>query len=275
MLSNVVPVRISTAPRIRFTNFAKSLDREIGTLVAHARYQISEIQRDVGLLNGRTNRFGPVVNVLPFFGNIEFGESRAVFRGATFGACDDLLISAYYDTRQGDKGQPGDIYIQLDANGLLYAKQDLIRLAAHLTSFMHAVSVDPERRIDQIEIIDAIERDQVVNRWNDTATPIPQATVPELFAAQAARTPDAPAINDDNETLTYRQLDARANHLAARLTTYGARPETIVAVALPRSTRLVTALLAISKTGAAYLPIDPNYPSERTASHDTTTTRAP
>ncbi|MGE2817243.1 condensation domain-containing protein, partial [Mycobacterium heidelbergense] len=265
MLSNVVPVRINMAPGIRFADFAKSLDREISTLVAHARYQISAIQRDVGLSNGQKNRFGPVVNVLPFFGNIEFGESRGVFRGASFGACDDLLISAYYDTREDDTGQPGDVYVQLDANGLLYAKQDLFRLTAQLTSFLHAVSVDPERRIDQIEIIDAVERDQVVNRWNDTATPIPQGSVPELFAAQAARTPHALAVEDDDETLTYHQLDARANHLAAQLTTYGARPETIVAVALPRSTRLVTALLAIAKTGAAYLPIDPNYPSQRTA----------
>ncbi|MBO0880566.1 MAG: amino acid adenylation domain-containing protein, partial [Mycobacterium sp.] len=90
------------------------------------------------------------------------------------------------------------------------------------------------------------------------------ATIPELFAAQVARTPDAPAAEDASETLTYRQLDTRANNLAHHLQTHGAQPETILAVALPRSIQLITTLLAIAKTGAAYLPIDPNYPSERT-----------
>jgi nonribosomal peptide synthetase DhbF len=265
MLSNAVPVRVNVAPGIRFENFARSVDREISTVLAHARYQISEIQRDMGLLKSQRNRFGPIINVLPFFGNLEFGESHAVFRGASFGACDDLSISAYYDARQADNAESGDIHIQIDANGLLYTNQDLIRFTDHMKSFLHAVIADPDRRIDLIEIIDPAERDQVLTQWNDTATAIPEATIPELVAAQAAHTPDAPAVEDENETLTYRQLDTRANHLAGRLRTRGAAPETIIAVALPRSTRLVTALLAISKTGAAYLPIDPNYPSERTA----------
>ncbi|MGH3970487.1 MAG: AMP-binding protein, partial [Mycobacterium sp.] len=85
------------------------------------------------------------------------------------------------------------------------------------------------------------------------------------FSAQATRTPNAPAVQDDQETLTYRELDIRATHLARGLRAHGAGPEAIVAVALPRSARLVVALLAIAKTGAAYLPIDPNYPSERSA----------
>ena len=117
-----------------------------------------------------------------------------------------------------------------------------------------------------IKIIDDAERDRVLVEWNDNiATAMPEATLPELFAAQVARTPGLSAVEDEHETLTYRQLDSRANRLAGRLRTYGAGPETIIAVALPRSVRLVTALLAICKTGAAYLPIDPNYPSERTA----------
>jgi glycopeptidolipid biosynthesis protein len=111
----------------------------------------------------------------------------------------------------------------------------------------------------------AAERHQLLTVCNDTATAIPEATLSELFAAQAARTPDAVAVEDDNETLTYRQLDTRATHLAGRLHAHEAGPESIIAVALPRSTRLVTALLAIAKTGAACMPIDPTYPSERTA----------
>ncbi|WP_156772113.1 non-ribosomal peptide synthetase, partial [Mycobacterium sp. 1245805.9] len=146
----------------------------------------------------------------------------------------------------------------------LFDQDTVETFASHYLRILDAVTRDPERRIDLIEVIDAAERERVLVHWNDTTTPIPEATIPELFAAQAARTPEAVAVEDGDESLTYRQLDTRATHLAALLAPYGARPEAIVAVALPRSTRLVTALLAISKTGAAYLPIDPNYPSERT-----------
>ncbi|WP_156772245.1 amino acid adenylation domain-containing protein, partial [Mycobacterium sp. 1245805.9] len=264
MLSNVAPVRVNVAPRTRFADFATSLHQEISTVLMHARYQIADIQRDIGLLKNQKNRLGPIINILPYFGNLDFAGSPAVFRGASFGACDDLLISAYYDARQGDDGEPAHIHIQIDANGMLYAHRDLVRFTGHLTSFLRTVTADPERRIDLVEVIDPVERQRVLIDWNDTATPIPQGSVPELFAAQAARTPEAVAVEDGDETLTYRQLDTRATHLAARLAPYGAAPETIVAVALPRSARLATALLAISKTGAAYLPVDPNYPSERT-----------
>ncbi|WP_139836794.1 amino acid adenylation domain-containing protein, partial [Mycobacterium szulgai] len=90
------------------------------------------------------------------------------------------------------------------------------------------------------------------------------ATIPELFAALVARTPHAPALQADHHRLSYAQLAQRAHRLAARLRAYGAQPETIIAVALPRGVELVTAVLAISQTGAAYLPIDVNYPSQRT-----------
>ncbi|HEV7582963.1 MAG TPA: amino acid adenylation domain-containing protein [Mycobacterium sp.] len=264
LLANAVPVRIDVPSGIGFKDFAISLDREISTVLTHARYPISGIQRDMGILKRQRNRFGPVLNILPFFGSLEFAESRSSFRGASFGACDDLAISVYYDARQADDGGSGDVLIQIDANGLLYTEQELIRFSNHLRSFFRAVTADPDRRIDLIEIIEPAERELVVAEWNDATTPIPEGTIPELFAAQAAQTPDALVVEDDNEALTYRELDARANHLAARLRSYGAGPETIIAVALPRSVHLVNALLAISKTGAAYLPIDPNYPSERT-----------
>ncbi|MGZ4511472.1 MAG: non-ribosomal peptide synthetase, partial [Mycobacterium sp.] len=264
LLANAVPVRVNVEPGIGFSDFAHSLDREIVEVLTHARYHISEIQRGAPMPRRQRNRFGPIFNILPFFGSLRFGECQAEFRGASFGACDDLAISAYYDARQADDGS-GSVHIQIDANGLLYAEQDLIRFTGHLERHLHAVAADPERRIDLVEIIDPAERQQALVGWNDTATPIPAGTIPELFAERAAHTPDAPAVEDENETLTYRELDSRADELAALLRGRGVGPEDIVAVALPRSAQLVTALLAISKAGAAYLPIDPNYPSERTS----------
>ncbi|BBC66406.1 hypothetical protein MMRN_33020 [Mycobacterium marinum] len=204
--------------------------------------------------------------MLPFFSEThELPDSHGAFRDGSFGACDDLLISIYYDARELNNGEPGSVYIQIDGNGLLYANEDLIRLADHLVSFLRAVSAEPQRRVDLVEIIDPVERQRLLVECNDTATAIPEATIPELFGAQVARVPESAAVHDDLEMLTYRELDVRASDLARGLAARGAGPEVIVAVALPRSARLVVALLAIAKTGAAYLPIDPNYPSERSA----------
>lgn len=165
MLSNAVPVRVTVAPHIGFVGFAKSLEREIGTLLVHTRYRIPEVQCDTDPFKRQGNPFGPVINVLPFFSSLDFAGSRAAFLGATFGACDDLSISAYY-AREAGNGEPCNVHIQIDANGLLYTNSDLDRLADQMRSFLQAVITDPEQRIDLIEIIDPAERGHSAAQWN-------------------------------------------------------------------------------------------------------------
>nr|MDQ2816459.1 amino acid adenylation domain-containing protein [Actinomycetota bacterium] len=99
--------------------------------------------------------------------------------------------------------------------------------------------------------------------WNDTARDVPGVTLAELFAVQAARTPEALAVQCGDRALSYAELDARANRMARYLVSLGAGPERLVAVAMDRTAGLVVALLAVLKSGAAYLPVDPQYPAER------------
>ncbi|GAA1938248.1 hypothetical protein GCM10009837_75660 [Streptomyces durmitorensis] len=113
--------------------------------------------------------------------------------------------------------------------------------------------------IGGIDVLDAAERDQVLTRFNDTGTDVPELTIPELFESQVARTPDAPAVVCADRTLTYRELDDRANGLARELVRRGAGPEDLVVLALPRTEDLVVGLLGILKSRAAYLPMDPQY----------------
>ncbi|MCE0445985.1 AMP-binding protein, partial [Streptomyces tricolor] len=104
------------------------------------------------------------------------------------------------------------------------------------------------------------ERDRILTRWNATAHAVPDTTLPELFQTQAARTPQAIAVQHDDATLTYAELNTRANRLAHHLIGRGIGPEQYVALALPRSVNLVVAVLAVLKAGAAYLPSTPTTP---------------
>ncbi|MEZ5286492.1 MAG: amino acid adenylation domain-containing protein [Vicinamibacterales bacterium] len=106
---------------------------------------------------------------------------------------------------------------------------------------------------------------EAVVRANDTERPVPDATVSTLVEEQAARTPDRPAVADERNTLTYRALEERATRIAHALRARGAGPGTRVGVGLPRTTDLVATLLAVMKTGAAYVPLDPLFPPARLA----------
>ena len=129
-----------------------------------------------------------------------------------------------------------------------------------------ATAVDePERRVSALPLLDGLERKQVLYAWNDTARGLGESTVTALVEKQVASAPGATALVCGATTLTYAQLNARANRLARELIRCGAGPESLVALALPRSVDLVVALLAVLKSGAAYLPIDTGHPAQRIA----------
>ncbi|MFD8146637.1 amino acid adenylation domain-containing protein [Streptomyces sp. NPDC059708] len=133
-------------------------------------------------------------------------------------------------------------------------------LAARFVRVLDALAADADRTVGGVDVLDAAERELLLDRYNDTAAEVPAGlTVPELFEAQAARTPDAPALVCDGRTLSYRELDERAETLARELNRRGAGPEDLVVLALPRTEELVVGLLGILKSGAGYVPLDPQY----------------
>ncbi|TMR27765.1 non-ribosomal peptide synthetase, partial [Nonomuraea zeae] len=145
----------------------------------------------------------------------------------------------------------------------LFDRESVETLATRLIRILEAATAHPEQPIGDIDLLSPKEREQVLTTWNDTAAPVPDATLPDLFQAQAARTPDNIAIILDDTQLTYAELNTRANQLAHHLISTGTGPEDIIALALPRGIDMITALLAVLKTGAAYLPIDPEHPTDR------------
>ncbi|WP_181799078.1 amino acid adenylation domain-containing protein [Kitasatospora acidiphila] len=140
---------------------------------------------------------------------------------------------------------------------------ELLRLA--VTNLVTAMAEAPRSRLSAVPVLGAEEARRMLTEWNATGRGLPAATVPELFAAQASRTPDAVALVADGIRLSYRELDARTNRLARLLIGRGVGPEAVVAVSMERGAELVVTLLAVLKAHGAYLPVDPNYPAERIA----------
>ncbi|MDU0300629.1 non-ribosomal peptide synthetase [Streptomyces sp. PAL114] len=132
-------------------------------------------------------------------------------------------------------------------------------LAQRFVRVLGRLVADPERAVATVDVLDETERQRWLTRSGDRATALPDLTVPQLFEYQVARTPDAPALECDGRTLTYRELDDRANGVARELVRRGAGPEDLVALALPRTEDLVAGLLGILKSGAGYVPMDPQY----------------
>ncbi|HEX3529114.1 MAG TPA: amino acid adenylation domain-containing protein, partial [Thermoanaerobaculia bacterium] len=154
--------------------------------------------------------------------------------------------------------------VQYDAG--LFDRTTAARLASQLDVLLRSAVASPERRLSDLPLLTAAERQQLIEEWSHAETvPRLSGTLHGLFAAQAARTPAATAVIAGTERLSYGELDARANRLARRLRSLGVGPEVPVAVCAGRSAGLVAVLLAVLKAGGAYLPLDPNYPPERLA----------
>ena len=173
----------------------------------------------------------------------------------------DLALSL--EEVRGADGAPMGIRGVLDYASDLFDRASMEVLGGRLLRLLEAAAAAPERPIGSLDVLSSAERRRILEEWNDTARPLVPATLPELFAAQAERTPDAVAVVFEDSSLSYAALDRQANQLAHRLRKYGVGPESVVGLCLNRSLEMIVGLLGILKAGAAYLPLDPDYPAER------------
>ncbi len=182
----------------------------------------------------------------------------AAARAAKF----DLLFTLAERPRYPD-GSPAGLDGSLTFRADVFTQATAERIAGRLVDVLAAAAADPGVRVSGLEVLSPGERELVISGWNGAAADVPGGTLPQRFAAQAARTPDAAAVVAGDAALTYAALDGASSRLARYLVSLGAGPERIVAVALPRGEMMITALLAVVKAGAAYLPVDAGYPAER------------
>ncbi|MFI1762847.1 amino acid adenylation domain-containing protein [Streptomyces sp. NPDC020800] len=258
MVSNVVPLRVPVTQDLTLDTLLHQVSAELRAVMKHQHYRYEDLVRDRNLLGGGGRLVGPEINIMMFDYGLAFGAYPAVVHNLSIGPSDDLSVIVY--ERSDGRG----LQVDFDANPALYADEEI---AAHQHRFIgfleRLAAAGPATPVGHIELLDTAGRDLVVRAHNDTAHPVPDTTLAELLAQQAGRTPEAEALRFENTGLTYRELHTRADRLAHLLRAAGVGPESLVALAVPRSVELVTALLAVVKAGAAYLPVDPDYPAER------------
>ncbi|RFU82310.1 amino acid adenylation domain-containing protein [Streptomyces triticagri] len=258
MVMNVLPLRLSVTPEDTFAELVRQVVLGVRQLRRHQRYRYEDIRRDLGLLGESRGLVGPLVNVMPFDYALDFAGTRARARNLSAGPVDDLTVNVY------DRADGGGLRIDHDGNPALYEDADL---AAHQDRFLHLLEgladTDPQVPLRVHGIATAAERALVIEEFNRTGHEVPPTTLIGPIESRAARCPGATALVYGDTSLTYAELNARANRFARHLQSLGAGPGRLVAVAVPRSVDLIVSLLAVLKSGAAYLPLDPEYPQAR------------
>ncbi len=147
----------------------------------------------------------------------------------------------------------------------LFSAEMIRRMLGHWENLLLSVVATPEAGLDDLSLLSVTEREQILQEWNRTQMEFPLHTVHALFEQQAARTPYATAVEYEDESFSYDELNRRANQVAHYLKKLGAGPEMMIGICMERSLEMVIAMLGVLKAGAAYVPLDPDYPTDRLA----------
>ncbi|HXQ71675.1 MAG TPA: amino acid adenylation domain-containing protein, partial [Pyrinomonadaceae bacterium] len=172
--------------------------------------------------------------------------------------------AAKYDLTLSVSESRAGLNATMEYNTDLFEAETVARMCRHLQQLLTVVAAEPQQAITRISLLSEQESRQILEDWNATDVAYgPAASVHELFEQQVERTPDATALMFEGQSLSYRELNERANQLAHYLRACGVGAEVLVGLCLPRSIELAVGLLGILKAGGAYVPLDAEYPKER------------
>ena len=256
---NEVPLRLSIDPAESTGDMVRHAGRHMREALHHQRYWAGALRKDLGLGPNEHDVYGIGLNFIPLDEDFSFAGQPVRKHPLGNWRVEDLLIAVHAGN------QNTGIRVEFIANAAHYDAQALDHHRQRFSHLLEAVIAAPGQPIGRLDILAPDERQTLLKEWNhaDAGRSVPPATLPELFEAQVARTPTATALVFEKTSLTYAELNQRANRLAHHLIRQGVGPETVVGIALERSPELIIALLGVLKAGGAYLPLDPAYPAAR------------
>ncbi|WP_156497366.1 non-ribosomal peptide synthetase, partial [Paenibacillus jamilae] len=259
---NTIPVRVQSEQGETFAMLMKRTQRQALASNAHDAFPLYEIQ-------ALTEQKQDLINHIMIFEN--YPVEQQVEQLGSEGQ-DKFTISNVVATEETNYDlnvviMPGEgIKIRFMYNALSFDQAGIERLHGHFVRLLEQISLNPHVRVEELELLTVAEKQQITARFNDTAVAFPShQTVHQLFEAQVESTPDQVALVFGHQSLTYQELNERANSLARMLQAQGVGPDKLVGLMVERSVEMIVGLLAVLKAGGAYVPIDPEFPSSRIA----------
>ena len=183
----------------------------------------------------------------------------------TLTICEQRTITERFNLQLACQRKGSLVRATFQFDPMRFRQDDIARLARSFATLVRDVTYQPESLVGDVDLLGEQDRQQLLVAFNDTTAEIADGCLHQLFAEQAARTPDNVAVVCEEEQLTYAQLNAQANQLAHYLQTMGVGPDTAVGLCMERSSAMIVGVLGILKAGGAYVPLDPMYPLERLA----------
>jgi amino acid adenylation domain-containing protein/non-ribosomal peptide synthase protein (TIGR01720 family) len=237
-------------------------------LEAYANQDVPFEQVVDGLEIERSLSYNPLFQVMFALQNAPLNALKLPNLKAQYLAVENQRIkfdlSLFLEEIETEKGSYLEGFWEYD--GDLFTPERITRMVGHFQTLLKGIVANPQQTIGELPLLTESEKQQLLVEWNQTQTSYPDHyCIHQLFEEQVVKTPDAIAVIDGEKSLTYEQLNQKANQLAYYLQNLGVKTEDLVGICIERSVLMIIGLLGILKAGAAYIPLDPNYPSERLA----------
>ncbi|WP_238965575.1 condensation domain-containing protein, partial [Pseudomonas sp. AF32] len=257
MFSSVLPLAVRVDPTLSFARAVQQVASQTLRSYRHQRYPLQTLHRELRARAGHPGHlFEVMLSVEQYPGDVHLGPARCALR--TWHNGHERYPLAIYLRHYEEKTEP---LLEFNYDPRLFSADDM---AAHLRRLQHLTDqllADPDRPLAEASLLDAAEQQQVLHGFNASLRDYPaDEPLHSLFEAQVRWRPEATALLDGDQSLSYRQLDRRAERLSAHLAACGIKAGDPVALALPRGMALIVSVLAILKRGATYVPIDRDAP---------------
>jgi amino acid adenylation domain-containing protein len=258
---NTIALRTEIKTGVSFTAFLQAVKDTTLEAYAHQELPFEKVVETV--VKDRDLSRSPLFQVMFILQNtpeipvLQLGEVQLTNEGT---GQNTAKYELSFNVAQTSNGLQGTIEYCTD----LFNEQTICRMIGHLNELLQAIVQTPRQKIELLPILSKAEEDQLVIDFNNTAKVYPgNKTITDLFEEQVTKTPDAIAVLFEEQQLSYRELDERSNQLAHWLVSKGIGKESLVPICIERGTEMIIGLLAVLKAGAAYVPVDPEYPEDR------------
>lgn len=254
---NVLPLQLTLQPDMTLVSATQTLLAEIKAVRRHQRYEAEQLRRDLGLVGGSEGLYGPVINFKVYNAGLTLGNTPVTTHVLAMGPVDSLEFTLGV--------QDGELQLELVANPARYDSPSLLGHAQRLQHLLAQLVQEPDQAIGALSLLSDNEW-RHIDGWGSGPHLTISATlrsVLDCLQQQVQQQPDALAVVCGKERLSYRELSARVMQLARKLTAQGIGAGDVVAIGVPRSVSSVVAIFGVLTSGAAYMPLDLDYPRER------------